>query len=100
MILGLLNGRNIRFGELKRSAPGISQKMLTQTLRHLERDGLLTRTVHSNLPLQIEYALTLLGKELAEVLQPLIEWTYKNHQIVEAAQAQYDNNFKSLPSKI
>ncbi len=74
IVIVALAERAHRFGELKRHIEGISQKMLTQTLRNLERDGLVIRTVFTGSPLQVEYSLTPLGHELTNVLQPLLTW--------------------------
>ncbi len=74
IIVVALAERAHRFGELKRHVEGISQKMLTQTLRNLEQDGLVIRTVFTGSPLQVEYSLTPLGRELTDVLQPLLTW--------------------------
>ena len=67
-----------RYVELQREIGGISQKMLTQTLRSLERDGLVRRTVHPVVPPKVEYALTKLGRTLIEPLQGLCRWSEKH----------------------
>ncbi|HLQ25968.1 MAG TPA: helix-turn-helix domain-containing protein [Acidiferrobacterales bacterium] len=67
-----------RHGELQRAIGGISQKMLTQTLRNLEYDGLVSRTVFPIVPPKVEYALTPLGKTLLEVLTPICHWTERH----------------------
>lgn len=74
IIIVALAVRPYRFGELRRRVEGISQKMLTQTLRNLERDGLVNRKVFTTSPIQVEYSLTPLGRELTAVLQPLLTW--------------------------
>ena len=74
IIVVALAERPYRFGELKRRVEGISQKMLTQTLRNLERDGLVNREVFATSPVQVEYSLTPLGCELTVVLRPLLTW--------------------------
>jgi DNA-binding HxlR family transcriptional regulator len=79
-----------RFGELQRMITGISQKVLTQTLRSLERDGLLTRTVYPEVPPRVEYALTPLGETLIEPLAVLREWAETNIEAVLVAQTRYD----------
>jgi DNA-binding HxlR family transcriptional regulator len=71
LIVGLLGRQTMRFTELHRQIGGISQKMLTQTLRHLERDGLVQRTVYAEAPPRVEYALTPLGRSLRELIAPI-----------------------------
>ncbi len=85
LIIGALVGGVMRFGELKRVCEGISQKMLTQTLRKLERDGLVTRTLYADtLPLKAEYQLTELGRSLLPIVQAAKSWAEANlHQIEE-----------------
>ena len=80
-----------RFSELQRMITGISQKMLTQTLRSLERDGLLTRTVYAEVPPRVEYALTALGETLIEPLALLREWAETHMEAITVAQTQYDH---------
>ncbi|MCC6261905.1 MAG: helix-turn-helix transcriptional regulator, partial [Anaerolineales bacterium] len=74
LIIGLLENRPRRFSELKREIEGISQKMLTQTLRGLERDGLVTRTVYAQIPPRVEYELTALGQTLCEPIAAIRHW--------------------------
>ena len=84
LIIGALSGQKIlRFGELKRICEGVSQKMLTQTLRSLERDGLVIRTVHTDkLPLRVEYKLSALGESLFSVMGQVTSWAETNlHEI-------------------
>ncbi|MFF2658188.1 winged helix-turn-helix transcriptional regulator [Kitasatospora sp. NPDC058032] len=77
-----------RFRELQRAVPGISQRMLTLTVRRLERDGLLTRTVHPTIPPQVEYALTPLGHSLTHLVRAMVDWSYDHHDaIVDSRQA-------------
>src|SRR5258707_15202255 len=64
----------LRFSELERAIPAVSQKMLIQQLRELERDGIVQRTVHAQVPPKVEYALTALGRELCPALDALLEW--------------------------
>jgi DNA-binding HxlR family transcriptional regulator len=78
-----------RFGELRRATPGISEKMLTVTLRGLERDGLVTRTVDSGPPLKVTYELTDLGRTLVEPLAGLVSWARAHgHQLLTAHDRQ------------
>ncbi|HEV7761375.1 MAG TPA: helix-turn-helix domain-containing protein, partial [Acidimicrobiales bacterium] len=73
-----------------RDIDGISQRMLTRTLRHLERDGLVTRTVHPVVPPRVDYELTPLGASLLEAIAPLVGWTRAHRHEVIAARAAYD----------
>jgi len=91
----LLVVRNLRHGprrftELKREIDGISQRMLTVTLRSLERDGILTRTVHNVMPPHVSYELTPMGKTLREATAPLLEWSITHLTHIDAARAEYD----------
>jgi DNA-binding HxlR family transcriptional regulator len=79
-----------RFNELRRIVEGISQKMLTQTLRDLERDGLVQRTVYAEIPPRVEYRLTDLGRTLCEPLQALASWAHDHIDDVKRAQARFD----------
>jgi DNA-binding HxlR family transcriptional regulator len=74
LIVGVLAERPHRFGELRRRVDGISQKMLTQTLRSLERDGLVSRSAFATVPVTVEYALTPLGETLVPVLAAIRDW--------------------------
>lgn len=78
LVLGLLEDRPVRFNQLRRQIEGISQKMLTQTLRNLEADGLVTRTVFPTVPVTVEYALTPLGRSLARTMEPVRRWAEEN----------------------
>ncbi|MBE8476778.1 winged helix-turn-helix transcriptional regulator [Streptomyces justiciae] len=80
----------IRFTELERSIEGISRRMLTLTLRNLERDGLVTRTVHPTVPPKVEYALTPVATELHETLQRLTDWAERNRVYIAESRAAYD----------
>lgn len=90
LIIGLLENRPRRFSELKREIEGISQKMLTQTLRGLERDGLVTRTVYAQIPPRVEYELTALGQTLCEPIAAIRHWAEANINEIVDAQAIYD----------
>jgi DNA-binding HxlR family transcriptional regulator len=79
-----------RFNALRREVGGISQRMLTLTLRSLERDGLLTRTVHPTVPPQVEYALTALGRSLLVPLSAIRDWARAHGGEIEAAQQRFD----------
>lgn len=90
LIFGLLQDRSMRFSQLQRTISGISHKMLTQTLRNLERDGLVTRTIYAEVPPRVEYQLTPLGKTLAETIIAIRVWAEENIAEVTAAQMHYD----------
>jgi len=91
LLIGLLEERPQRFAALRRRIGGISQKMLTQTLRNLERDGLVRRTVYAEVPPRVEYALTPLGQTLREPIAALIRWAEDHIEAVTAAQQRYDS---------
>ena len=80
----------LRFTQLSRKIPGISQKMLTQTLRQMERDGLVHRTVHAVIPPKVEYRLTDLGHGLSESFCGVWRWVEGNLEAVEAARRAFD----------
>lgn len=90
LAIALLESRTLRFNELRREIDGISQRMLTVTLRQLERDGLVTRTVYPVVPPRVEYALTPLGSTLHSTIQALVQWTEVHQDEVAAARAEYD----------
>ncbi|EPD68991.1 winged helix-turn-helix transcriptional regulator [Streptomyces sp. HGB0020] len=79
-----------RFTELKRAIDGISQRMLTVTLRGLERDGILTRTVRNVMPPHVSYELTPMGRTLRQATAPLLEWSIEHLAHIDAARASYD----------
>ena len=79
-----------RFSELKRDIEGVSQRMLTLTLRGLERDGMVTRTVTPTIPPRVDYALTKLGRTLLTPILGLARWADKNRVAIQAARAKYD----------
>jgi len=82
----------MRYSELSARIAGVSQKMLTQTLRALERDGLLTRTVTPSVPVRVDYELTPLGLSLLEPLRHLKEWAETHMPEVDRARQEYDRN--------
>lgn len=91
LVIGALDGKVMRFGELKRVCEGISQKMLTQTLRKLERDGLVLRTLYADtLPIKTEYRLTELGQSLLPVVQAAKLWAEENLHQIEENRVWYD----------
>jgi len=90
LVVELLGDGSHRFSELRRQIDGISQRMLTLTLRNLERDGLLTRTVHPVVPPRVDYELTSLGTTLLEAVTPLVAWARTNRDDVAAARSAFD----------
>ncbi|EPB6722125.1 winged helix-turn-helix transcriptional regulator [Vibrio fluvialis] len=90
LILDKLRGEPVRFNHLKRDIKGISQKVLSQTLKKLERDGLVSRTVFPTVPVTVEYALTPLGTTLTDAVAALAHWAENNMDAVLKAQKSYD----------
>lgn len=90
MIVRTLSAGPLRFNALRRDVGEISQKMLASTLRKLERDGFVSRTVTPSKPPQVEYALTALGRDLQCPIVALAQWTFENAHRIEAARAAYD----------
>lgn len=88
--LAKLPGGRARFSELDKAIPGISQRMLTLTLRNLERDGLLTRELFPEVPLRVEYELTPLSRSLLRPMQGLVDWVTGNWQQVKAARLEFE----------
>ena len=91
LIVGSLQNNTKRFGELRREIGGVSQKMLTQTLRGLERDGLVARVVYAAIPPKVEYSLTELGLTLVHILEAIREWSENNIEAVLKARNDYDS---------
>src|SRR5512141_527057 len=89
LIVAALTPGSRRFGELRRKVEGISPKVLTQCMRRLEQDGLVTRTAHATVPPQVEYALSELGTTLVEPLSALCRWAAEHLEVVEAARARF-----------
>lgn len=90
VILAVLGNRRLRFKDLHRAGNGISQRMLSVSLRNLERDGLLVRTAHPVVPPHVEYELSDLGRSLREVLGPVGAWVMAHRQAIEAARERFD----------
>lgn len=84
-----------RFNEIRRALGSISQKMLTTTLRNLERDGLVTRTVFPTIPPRVDYELTALGRDLGAPIQGLAEWAFKNGDRIDRARTAFDGGKKA-----
>jgi DNA-binding HxlR family transcriptional regulator len=95
LVVSSLQTGTKRFGVLKREIGGISQKMLTQTLRGLERDGLITRTIYPTVPPKVEYALTPLGRTLVGLLEAIREWSESHIDEVLKAQSHFDTTVVS-----
>lgn len=89
VVVTLRDGR-LRFTELQQHIPGISQRMLTLTLRQLERDGLVERTVHAEVPPRVEYELTPVGATLIEPAAAFAGWAIANQELIESSRAGYD----------
>jgi DNA-binding HxlR family transcriptional regulator len=92
----------LRFNELRKRVDGISQRMLTVTLRGMERDGLVTRKVYPEVPPRVEYALTRLGRTLRQLVRGLVDWSGAHLAEVDAARASYDarNRQSAKPAAI
>jgi DNA-binding HxlR family transcriptional regulator len=90
LVIALLGHRRKRFSELKREIDGISQRMLTLTLRQLEREGLVERTVFAVVPPRVDYELTDLGQTLLQTVQSLVDWAIAHHAELASARHRYD----------
>ena len=89
-VIDLLGQGTMRFTELHRAIDGITARMLTVTLRGLERDGIVTRTVHAVIPPRVEYALTPMGRTLLDTIGQLVIWADSHLDEIDAARAAYD----------
>lgn len=90
MVVGILSGGSMRFNALQRAVPGVSHRMLTLTLRGLERDGLVSRTAFPTVPPRVDYALTTLGHSLKPPLEVLAAWVATHRTAVEEARVRFD----------
>lgn len=90
LVIGLLADGPLRFNQIRRAVQGLSQKALSQTLKGLERDGLVRRTAFATVPVTVEYALTPLGLTLATLVDGLRLWAEANIDAVQQAQRRYD----------
>jgi DNA-binding HxlR family transcriptional regulator len=90
LIIGRLANGTLRFGELRRAVDGISQKMLTVTLRDLERDGLVSRKLYASVPPKVEYSLTPLGASLSDKAEDLCRWAEANMEQILRARDNFD----------
>lgn len=96
LVLAALADGPLRYNDLARKIAGVSQKMLTQTLRSLERDGLVSRTVTASVPARVDYALTSLGETLLPVMRAIKSWAETHIEEVESARAVYDHSRSTL----
>jgi DNA-binding HxlR family transcriptional regulator len=99
-VVRLLSDGTMRFNEIKRAIPAISQRMLTLTLRGLERDGLVARTVYPTIPPRVDYELTELGRTLIATLSALGDWALSNRAKVEKARTAFDAKEKKQKGKM
>lgn len=90
VLYALAGDRTLRYTELRAEVKGVSQKMLTQTLRALERDGLVDRHVHATVPPRVDYSLTALGASLTTAIATIRNWAYDHVEEVESARERYD----------
>ncbi|MEU9441947.1 helix-turn-helix domain-containing protein [Streptomyces sp. NPDC048304] len=90
LVIAALSGGTQRYSDLSRTIAGVSPKMLTQTLRSLERDGIISRTVTPAVPVRVDYALTPLGASLAGLLTAVKDWAETHFEDVRAAREHYD----------
>lgn len=98
LVIALLDDRTMRFTELRRLIDGISQRMLTVTLRQLERDGMVRRTVHPVVPPRVDYELTELGRSLHATVQSLVVWTEAHQADIAEARGRYDAAAEAVPA--
>ena len=90
LVVATLHDGRMRFTELQRHIPGVSQRMLSLTLRHLERDGLVSRTAYAEVPPRVEYALTSMGQTLIPPAIALAEWAVEHNPEIGVSRAAYD----------
>jgi DNA-binding HxlR family transcriptional regulator len=90
LVMALLGDGPRRYSELRRAIDGISQRMLTLTVRSLERDGLVTRTVTPSTPPRVDYALTPVGQTLSTEVSSLIQWSERHREYITASRRSYD----------
>jgi DNA-binding HxlR family transcriptional regulator len=99
-VIHLLGGGTSRFCDLRRMIDGISQRMLTVTLRGLERDGLVTRTVHPTVPPRVDYALSPMGRTLLDTVRTLVQWADQHVADIDAARVAYDRRSAALRASL
>ena len=100
LVIGMLGPGPKRFSELRRGIDGISQRMLTLTLRGLERDGLVTRTVTPSIPPRVDYELTALGLALLVPVMGLVQWAQDNRAAMQQAREAFDDNARDIHSLV
>lgn len=100
LVIALLDTRTMRFNELRREIDGISQRMLTHTLRQLERDGIVHRTIYPTVPPRVDYVLTELGSSLHETIQALVTWTEAHQDEIARARIAYDARMAEEPEPV
>jgi len=98
LVVATLGKGSLRFSRLRRSVEGISQRMLTLTLRGLERDGLVKRTVFPTVPPRVDYALTPLGHTLLKPVRTLAAWAEENRQQIQSARDSFDADRRRRPA--
>jgi len=99
LVVGVLAEGTLRFGQLRREVTGISQKVLTETLRDLERDGIVSRKVYASVPPRVEYSLTPLGRSLTGLLDSVRSWAETHIEAVLESQKAYDDAGRSDAEK-
>ncbi|AYF74570.1 transcriptional regulator [Nocardia yunnanensis] len=102
LVLGTLRkaGGPVRFNELRRRLDGITQKVLTRTLRDLERDGLVRRTVYPTVPPRVEYTLTELGADLGHITHAMGQWALRHADEIAAARTEFDDRAARAPEPV
>lgn len=100
LVMGALSQGPQRFGELRRALDGITQKMLTQTLRTLERDGMITRTVYPTIPPRVEYAHTTLGRDAGTLFHAIRDWAEGHYAEILVARERYDERAALEPEPL
>jgi DNA-binding HxlR family transcriptional regulator len=95
LVLDCLRNEPTRFNQLKKAIKGVSQKVLSQTLKKLERDGLINREVFPTVPVTVEYSLTALGATLTDAVAALSHWAESHMKEVQQAQLKYDKKYAS-----
>jgi DNA-binding HxlR family transcriptional regulator len=88
LVIAVLEGGPLRYNDLLRQVPGISQRMLTLTVRQLQQDGLVTRTAYAEVPARVEYALAPLGRGLLEIVASLVRWASDHHEEIREHRAR------------
>ncbi|MEM9346940.1 MAG: helix-turn-helix domain-containing protein [Planctomycetota bacterium] len=89
-VIALLNDQTLRFNELRRELPGASARALTESLRHLERDGIILRTQFKSVPPRVEYKLSNYGEQLVPLLDQIYDWGQEHFNCVRACREKYD----------